>query len=175
MFRAEEKSNAPNQRTHLLETLLTLGNARRITIEFLTEYCNHSSKPTRISWKDIPILKLKCKGAECDMHIQNNIPNIVFFLIQRITNLPFVKYVSILISLKLPSWRKSHEFIVIIDHQCNISVIPAKRKFSSLDLRKLIKHIKIHTERNSSLQNDEDLMDILFTEKIPLHEFKIRI
>ena len=175
MFRAGEESNTPNQRTKLLEALLTLGEARRITIEFPRVYCYHSSKPTRIYWKDIPILQLKCEGPECEMHIQNNIPKIVFFLVQNITNLPYVKYMSVLITLKLPSWKESHEFIIIVDHDCKISLIPTQRNFSSLDLHKLVKYLKIHTERNASLQTDEDLMDILFTDNIPLHEFKIRI
>ncbi|MHA2175896.1 MAG: hypothetical protein ACXABI_13765 [Candidatus Hodarchaeales archaeon] len=175
MFRNEETRVTTNHRTHFLETLLALGEAKKITIEFMTDYCNHSSKPSSISWKDIPILRLKCEGTECDIHIQNNTQNIVFFLLQNLSDLPFVKFISLLIDLKIPSWDRSYEFIVIIDSLGNTSLIPSNRNFSSLDLKKLIKHLEIHTERKISSQNEEELIDILFSDKIPLHEFKIRI
>ncbi|MHA2288580.1 MAG: hypothetical protein ACXABG_07325, partial [Promethearchaeota archaeon] len=102
MFEKSEAGEIPNLRVHLLDTLLSLGQVRRITIEFLDNYCDHSTKPSQIYWREIPILRVKCLRTETDIRIQNNEKKIVFFLMKNLVKLPFVSFISILVDIRLP-------------------------------------------------------------------------
>ena len=178
MFQVDELGLRPNQRAHLVETLLSLGHVKRITIEFLREYCNHSSnssKPSQVYWREIPIFRLKCEGKECDLRIQNNTQNVVFFLLKNIIQLPSVRFVSLLIDLRLPSWEKTNEFAVIVNRIGKMLIIPTSQNLSSLVIKKLLKHINIQVTKKILRENDLELIDIILPESLPLSDFKIRL
>ncbi|PWI49252.1 hypothetical protein CEE45_02610 [Candidatus Heimdallarchaeota archaeon B3_Heim] len=175
MFESNEKGFNPNLRVHTLDTLLSLGQVRRITIEFRNDYCGHSTKPSQIYWRDIPILRVKCLGTECDIRIQNNKQEVIFFLMKNVIKLPFVRFISILLELRLPSWETLYEFAFVLNSEGKMFITPTSHNISAVDLKKLTKYVTAQASKKFEKEIDEDLLDILLPETIPLRDFKIRI
>ena len=145
-----------------------------MNIEFIDEYCKHSAKPSQISWRDIPIMRITCLGSEINFQIQNDNKKTLFFLLRQLLQLPSVRYITLLIMLRLPPWDKLHEFIIVISHEGKILIIPTDHSFSSMELDKLLKILIIQTERKIDNEQDLGLIDILLPDTNPFHEFKIR-
>ncbi len=175
MFESKEQVSLPILRAHVLDTLLSHGQVRRITIEFLDNYCNHSKKPSQIYWREMPILRVKCLGTEIDIRIQSNKQEVVSFLMKNIIQLPFVRFISILVEIRLPSWNKLYEFAIILNTEGKMLITPTKINFPAIELKKLTKYVKAQANRSFTQESDEDLLDILLPESLPLRDFKIRI
>ncbi len=175
MFETNETDNIPNLLTHFLDTLLSLGQVRRKTIEFLDDYCNHSTKPSQIYWREIPILRVKCLGTEIDIRIQNNKKEIVFFLMKNVIKIPFVRFISILLEIRLPSWDRLYEFAFVLSSEGRMFITPTSHNISTVDLKKLAKYVNVQVNRSFAKEIDEDLIDIILPDTIPLRDFKIRI
>jgi hypothetical protein len=175
MFQIDEFVQRLNDRAYLIENLLSFGFVKRINIEFLHEYCKHPSKPSQIYWREIPIIRIRCTGKECDIRIQNNSQNVVFFLLKQIIQLSSVRFISVLLDLRLPSWDKPYEFVIIINRIGKMLIIPTSQKFSSKEIKKVEKHIKIQVSKKISQEKDLELIDIILPESLPLSDFKVRI
>ncbi len=175
MFENNDKVPLLSLPAHLLDTLLTLGQVRRITFEFLDNYCSHSTKPSQIYWREIPILRIKCLGTETDIRIQNNKREVIFFLLKNIVQLPSVDFTSILLELRLPSWKQSYEFIFVLSKEGKMLITPTIKNISAIDLKKLAKYINTQAKRLFVEEDNEDLLDILLPDTLLLRDFKIRI
>lgn len=174
IFDINEPVVSSNYHTQFLEVLLTLGKTKQVNIEFIDEYCKHSAKPSQISWRDIPIMRITCLGSEINFQIQNDNKKTLFFLLRQLLQLPSVRYITILIMLRLPPWKNLHEFIIVINQEGKVLIIPTDHNFSLMELKKLLKILLIQTERKIDSEQDLDLIDILLPDKNPFHEFKIR-
>ncbi len=174
IFDINEPTAFSNYHTQLLEVLLTLGKTKQVNVEFIDEYCKHSAKPSHIYWRNIPIMRIKCLGREINFQIQNDNKKTLFFLLRQLVQLPSVRYISILIMLRLPPWDKLHEFIIVISHEGKIVIIPTDLNFSSMELDKLLKFLIIQTEKKIDNEQNLSLIDILLPDTNPFHEFKIR-
>ena len=175
MFQVDELLQRFNDRAYLIENLLSTGHVKRITIEFLREFCKHPSKPSQIYWREIPIIRIRCIGKECDIRIQNDTQNVVFFLLKQIVQLPSVRFISVLLDWRLPSWDKPYEFAIIINRIGKMLIIPTSQNFSSKEVKKLQKHITIQVSRKISQKKDLELIDIILPDSLPLSDFKVRI
>jgi len=174
IFDIIEPNSTSNFRPQFFEVLLTLGKTRQVNIEFKDNYCEHSAKPSQIYWRDIPIMRIKCLGKEIDFQIQNDKKNTLFTLLKQLVQLPSVRYITILIHLRLPPWEKSQEFIIGLNRGGKILIIPTDYSFSSMELKKLLKFLMSQTNRRIDNQQNLDLIDILLPDTNPFHEFKIR-
>ena len=175
MFESNAKGFNTNLRVYTLDTLLSLGQVRRITIEFRDDYCSHSTKPSQIYWQNIPIHRLKTLGTECDIRIQNSKQKIIFFLMKNVIQLPFVRFISILLELRLPSWDTLFEFAFVLNSEGKMFITPTSHNISAVDMKKLTKYVTAQAHKKLEKEIDEDLLDILLPETIPLRDFKIRI
>ena len=175
MFESNERGNLPNLRAHVLDTLLSLGQVRRITIEFRNDYCSHSSKPSQIYWRELPILRVKCLGTESDIRIQNNKNDVIFFLMKNVIQLPFVQFISLLVDIRLPSWDKLYEFAFVLNSEGKMLISPSNHNISASDLKKLKKYVTVVANKSFTKEIDEDLLDILLPDTLPLRDFKIKI
>ncbi len=174
IFDINEPFYPSKYRTKFFEVLLTLGKAKQVSIEFKDKYCNHSAKPSQIFWRDIPIMEIKCLGNEINFQIQNDREKTLFFLLRQLVQLSSARYITILIQLRLPSWKKSHEFIFVLNSVGESFIIPTDFNFSSMELKKLLKIVMIQTEKKIDDEQDFDLIDILSPDTETFHEFKIR-
>ncbi len=174
IFDINEPISSSKYRTQFFKVLLTLGKTRQVNIEFIDKYCKHSAKPSQIYWRDIPIMRIKCLGSEINFQIQNDNKNTLFFLLRQMVQLPSVRYITIMIMLRLPPWEKPHEFIIVLNRGGKVFIIPTDNNFSSMELKKLLKYLTIQTERKIDTEQDLDLIDILLPDTKHLHEFKIR-
>jgi hypothetical protein len=174
IFDIDEPVIASNYRTQLLEVLLNSGKTEQVNIEFMEKYCKHSAKPSQIFWRDIPIMRIKCLGSEIDLQIQNDKKNTLYFLLRNLVQLPSVRYISILIQLRLPPWKKLQKFIIVLNRVGNIALIPTENSFSSMELKKLLKNLRIKTKRKLDKEQNLELIDILLPDSKPFHDFKIR-
>ena len=175
MFQIDELLQRLNDRAYLIENLLSTGFVKRITFEFLREYCKHPSKPSQIYWREIPIIRIRCTGKECDIRIQNNSQNVVFFLLRQIIQLSSVRFISVLIDLRLPSWDKPYEFVIIINRIGNMFIIPTMQNFSVKEIKKLQRQIMIQVSKKISQEKELELIDIIVPDSLPLSDFKVRI
>ncbi|MHA1977387.1 MAG: hypothetical protein ACW98F_09810 [Candidatus Hodarchaeales archaeon] len=175
MFETNENGSIPNLRAHLLDTLLSLGQVRRITIEFLDDYCDHSTKPSQIYWREIPILRVKCLGTESDIRIQNNKEEVISFLMKNVITLPFVRFISILLEIRLPSWDRLYEFAFVLNSEGKMFITPTSHNISAADLKKLTKYVNVQANRSFAKEIDEEIIDIILPDTIPLRDFKIKI
>ena len=174
IFDIKEPMSSFDYRTQFLEVLLNQGKTKEVNIEFLQKYCTHSSKPSQIYWRDIPIMRINCLGSEINFQINHNKDNILFFLLRQLVQLPSIRYITVLINLRLPQWIKPREFLIMLNGIENISIVPTEENISSAELKKLLKHLTIQTKR--FLGNDQglELIDILLPDTRSFHEFKIR-
>jgi hypothetical protein len=161
-------------RTQFLEVLLKQGKTAQVNIEFLHNYCKHSAKPSQIYWRDIPIMRIKCLGSEINLKIKNNKVNILFFLLRQLVQLPSIRNITILINLRLPQWKKGREFFIVLYGLDSISIVPTEDNITSMELKKLLKHLTIKTKQRERNDQGLELIDILLPDTQSFHEFKIR-
>ncbi len=161
-------------RTQFLEVLLGQGKTKQVNIEFLHNYCKHSEKSSQIYWRDIPIMRIKCLGSEIHLKIINNKENILFFLLRQLVQLPSIHNITILINLRLPQWKNYREFLIVLYGFNSISILPTEDNIPSMELKKLLKHLTIKTNRKEKNDQGLELIDILLPDTQSIHEFKIR-
>ena len=174
IFDINESALTLDYRTQFLEVLFNQGKAKEVNIEYSKEYCKHPSKSSQIFWRDIPIMRINCLGTEINFQIKNNKENILFFLLKHIIKNPSIQYITILIKLRLPQWKRRREFLIILNGEDNISIIPTEDNISSIELKKLLKYLTIETKRNYKDDQNLELIDILIPDTESYNEFKIR-
>ena len=158
-----------------VEAILDMGRVKRISINFLTNVCNHSNHPSQIFWHETPIAFIKCLGVQCELEVLNNKQNIIFQLIRPLIQLPHMRYIAILVDLCLPGWNSYQEFIMVLNHTGKLLLIPTEIILSPLELLKLKKYWKIQTNKFVKLKNNLKLLDVIAPRIFPNSEFRIFI
>ncbi|MHA2388332.1 MAG: hypothetical protein ACXACW_06385, partial [Candidatus Hodarchaeales archaeon] len=101
--------------------------------------------------------------------------DIVFFLMKNVIKVPFVCFISILLELSLPSWDRLYEFAFVLSSEGRMFITPTSNNISAVDLKKIAKYINVQANRSFAKGIDENLIDIILPDTIPLRDFKIRI
>ncbi|UCG90494.1 MAG: hypothetical protein JSU57_01820 [Candidatus Heimdallarchaeota archaeon] len=158
-----------------VEAILELGRVKRISIDFLSDICHHPNHPSQIFWHEIPIVCIRCIGAQCDFEVLNNIQNILFQLIQPVIQLPIVRYIAILVNLVLPGWNTHQEFIMALNRAGKLLLIPTEIALAPLELLKLKKNWRIRVNKLIELKNNLKLLDAIKPRLFPNSEFRIFI
>lgn len=156
-----------------VESILELGRAKRISIEFLTEVCHHPDHPRQVRWNEIPIVNIKCFGDWCNFEILNNSQDVIFQLIQPVIQLPKMRYIAILVDIRLPGWNSCQELIIVLNRAGKMLLIPSKIDLTPLDLLKLRKNWSILTRKLVQLKDDLKLLDIIAPRLFPNSNFQI--
>ena len=174
IFDINEPLISSSSLSRIVETLLEIGETLMVNIEFTDNFCKHSTKPSKIFWRDLPIMKIECLGKEINFFIQNNNENIINFLLKNLFQLPSIHCIKLLVKLRLPQWYKAQEFIVIINKLGGICILPTDFSFSSKELMKLQKQVKMYSERKIINEEHLELIDVLFPDEEIFNEFRIR-
>lgn len=158
-----------------VEAILELGRVKRISIDFLSDICHHPNHPSQIFWHDIPIVCIRCFGAQCDFEVLSNTQNILFQLIQPVIQLPVVRYIAILVDLMLPGWNSHQEFIMTLNRAGKLLLIPTEIPLAPLEIIKVKKTWRIRVNRLVELKNNYKLLDAIKPRLFPKNEFRIFI
>lgn len=176
IFNRNELFHFSFDRDAQVEAILGMGQVKRISIDFLTEICHHPSHPSQIFWREIPIVRIKCLGVQCEFEILSNAQNILYQIIQPVIQLPHLRYIATLVDLRLPGWNSYQEFIMALNRVGKLLLIPTKIALSTLELLKINKRWKVQTNKLLELKNDLKLLDVIAPAKsFPKSEFRIFI
>jgi len=158
-----------------IEVILELGRVKGISLDFMSEICYHPSHTSQIFWQEIPILRIRCLGAHCDFEVFNNTQNILFYLIQPVIQHQKFQYASLLVDLRLPSWKYLYEFLLVLNRSGSFSLCPTRKPLSAIELSKLNKQCKIQAEKKIEKKKDHYLLDAITPNPFPNSDFRIFI
>ncbi len=158
-----------------VEAILDMGRVKHISIDFVTNVCNHSKHPSQIFCQETPIAFIKCLGVQCEFEVLNNKQNIIFQLIQPLIQLPHMRYITILVDLCFPDWNSYQEFLIALNRTGKLLLIPTEIILSPLELLKLKKYCKIQTNKFVKLRKNLKLLDVIAPRLFPNIEFRIFI
>ncbi|MFX0016589.1 MAG: hypothetical protein ACFFB2_16340 [Promethearchaeota archaeon] len=175
IFERNESLHYSFDRDARIEATLEMGRIKRIGITFLTSLCHHPDNPSLIHWREIPILRITCFGHYCEFIILKNKLNILFYLIHPIIQQTNVRYIALLIDVRLPWWNDYHELILVLNCVGKLLLIPTEITLSSLELKKINKIWEIRVNNLLKLKNEPKLLDIIAPNDFSWHDFRIFI
>ncbi|MFW9903878.1 MAG: hypothetical protein ACFFFH_06060 [Candidatus Thorarchaeota archaeon] len=158
-----------------IEAILRIGRVKSIGIEFLSEMCQHPNYFSQIYWRELPIIQFSCFRSGCAFEILTNTQDILFRLIQPVIQHTYLRYIAILLDLRLPGWGTSQEIITVLNRVGKLLLIPTKTALTHLDFLKIRKYWKIQIKKCLKSKEDLKLLDIIAPESFPSNEFRISV
>ncbi len=175
IFNRNELNQHSYEREAQIEAILELSKVKNINFEFLSEICHHPNRSITIKWRDIPITHIRCLGYECELNILNYKQDIVRFFVLQMVNIPGVLYISFLVDFRLPTWTSFQEFILTLNKTGDLFLSPTKINFSSPELIKMKKNLKIKTRKILEDENDLSLLDAINPNQFSTNDFQFFI
>ncbi|MFX1507850.1 MAG: hypothetical protein ACFFDC_17315 [Promethearchaeota archaeon] len=175
IFDRKEPFHFSFDRDAQIEAILRIGRVKNIGIEFLSEMCHHPNYSSQIYWREHPIVHVRCFRSGCAFRILKNTQDIVFRLIQPVIQHTNLRYIAILVDLRLPGWSNPQEIIMVLNRIGKLLLIPTETSVSHLNFLKIRKFWKIQVKKCLKSKKDLKLLDIIAPESFPSNEFRISV
>ncbi len=163
------------EREALIKAIFEFSRIKTINFEFNLKICHHPNRFLTIQWREIPILRIKCIGDQCDLNVLNQKQNILFNLIKPLIHFSDVRYISFLADLRLPGWSNFHELIISLNRAGGFFLYPTQINLSLRELKKLKRRLNIRKMKIFNQSNDFDILDAISPNHFSLSDFKIFI
>ncbi|UCE14127.1 MAG: hypothetical protein JSV04_02855 [Candidatus Heimdallarchaeota archaeon] len=173
IFNRNESNFFSKEKDALVESILSLGKIQRISIDFTNELCNHANQPSQVFWREVPIVRIKCMGVQCEFDVVNNQQDVLFHLIRPVTRLTRVRYIAVLGDFRLPGWSRMEELIVVLNRAGKLLIVSSQNPLSTVYLSKLKRRIKAHANKLLRIKDEVQLLDIIAPDIIPNNEFRV--
>jgi hypothetical protein len=175
IFDRKEPFHFSFNRDAQIEAVMKIGRIKDISIEFISEMCQHPNYSSQIYWRELPIVRFSCFRSGCTFELLSNRQDILFQLIQPVIQHTNLRYIAIIVDLSLPGWGNPQEIIMVLNRVGKVFLIPSETALSHLDLLKIKKHWKIQVKKSLKSKEELKLLDIIAPESFPSNEFRISI